>query len=95
MLKKKEKCFSKPNSLNPDKVALDDIKDDIILIQFKIVSKDSERTLNTISFLNLPLSKAMDPNVMTLQEIMIKFNGGGKRDFMPYNKSILTRVLAP
>ena len=72
----------------------DDIKDDIILIQFKLVSKESEKTMNTISFLNIPLTKQNDPNITTIQEIMIKFNGV-KRDFMPYNKSILTRVLAP
>ena len=42
------------------------------------------------------MSKAYDTNLHTLQDILIKFNQtGAKREFMPYNKSILTRVLAP
>ena len=73
-------------------------------IQFKLVEKNSFKTLNTFSFINVPLAKVQDNNLTTLLEILNKFKkqanpkGGSKKknqnDFIPYNKSILTRVIA-
>lgn len=80
----------------------EEVKDDIVLIQLKLVNSDSDKLHNTISFINMPLSKANDPNIQTLQDILIKFKAApsnnaipSKKDFIPYNKSILTRILAP
>ena len=50
------------------------IKDDVILIQFKLVKKDTCKLLNTLSFVNLPLSKSTDINMSTLIEIINKQN---------------------
>ena len=66
VLKNKEKQINATNNGGSNSKAPavgEDIKDDIILIQFRIVSKESERNLNTISFLNVPLSKAHDSNL--------------------------------
>lgn len=81
-----------------------ELKEDVLLIQFKLVEKSSYKTINTFSFINIPLSKTHDNNVTTLIEIMKKFKrqsflkGAAKRkaqsEFIPYNKSILTRVIA-
>ena len=72
-----------------------------MVMQFKLVCKNSFRTLNTFTFINVPLQRLADNNVSTLLEIMKKFKkpqrptaNKGKSDFMPYNKSILTRVIA-
>lgn len=70
------------------------IKDDLILIQFKIVKKDSLKTHNTFSFINVPTLKLSDINLATLFEIINKSSGGKQnKDFLPYNKSILTRIM--
>jgi hypothetical protein len=71
-----------------------------------LIEKSSFKTLNTFSFINVPLAKIQDNNVSTLMEILNKFKkqsnlkGANKKksasanDFIPYNKSILTRVIA-
>ena len=83
-----------------------ELKEDVLLIQFKLVDKGSYRTINTFNFVNLPLAKLQDNNVSTLIEILNKLkklSGLGpylskKRtntnDFIPFRKSILTRVMA-
>ena len=81
-----------------------ELKEDILVIQFKLVDKSNYKTLNTFSFINVPLSKIQDNNVSTLLEILNKFkkqqelkSAKSKRnnnEFIPYNKSILTRVIA-
>lgn len=70
-------------------MSLRTVKDDVCLIQVKLVNRTSQETLNTLSFVNLPQSrhKARDPNLQALEEI-IKVS-----KFMPYNKSLLTRVM--
>jgi hypothetical protein len=94
----------------PDGVDLLNIKDDIILMQFKLVHKETLKTHNTMSFVNLPATKLADANVATLLEILSKQNKASsakqvvgapylpkankEATFMPYNKSILTRVIA-
>ena len=59
--------------------------------------------MNTFSFINVPLAKVQDNNITTLLEIMNKFKKQSNMktskkknntDFIPYNKSILTRVMA-
>lgn len=59
--------------------------------------------MNTFSFINVPLAKVQDNNITTLLEIMNKFKKQSNmklskkksnNDFIPYNKSILTRVMA-
>jgi hypothetical protein len=79
-----------------------ELKEDLLLIQFKLIDKRNFKTVNTFSFINVPLAKITDCNVNTLLEIMKKSKkmqrqGGKKKmkpDFLPFNKSILTRVLA-
>ena len=94
----------------PDGVDLLNIKDDIILMQFKLVNKETLKTHNTMSFVNLPATKLADANVSTILEILQKQNKAAQAKqqagapylpklnkeatFMPYNKSILTRVIA-
>lgn len=56
--------------------------------------------MNTISFLNVPLSKITDPNISVLLDVVTKLKSStsanlNKKDFLPYNKSILTRIIAP
>ena len=39
-----------------------------------------------------------DPNIVTLHEILIKLKNpvsNNKKEYLPYNKSILTRLIAP
>ena len=72
------------------------IKDDLALVQFKLVHKDTLLTHNTFSFLNVPTSKISDVNIRTLSEIVGKYLGDvkpAKNEFIPYNRSILTRIL--
>lgn len=73
------------------------------MIQFKLVNKTTYKTLNTFTFINTPLVKINDNNVSTLLEILKKFKKqtlpAGKKtklknEFLPYNKSILTRVIS-
>jgi hypothetical protein len=104
---------------------LQNIKDDIILIQFKLVKKQNMRTHNVQTFINVPSSKIHDVNLQTLIEIVQKQNQRNakapgsnlpplnknvpslaktkvnrknaaadvEKQFLPYNKSILTRIL--
>jgi len=81
---------------------LNNIKDDIVMIQFKLVRKDTLKTQNTFSFVNMPASKSADINIVTLSEIVQKQNvnslknrRANREQFLPYNKSILTRILFP
>ena len=57
-----------------DSVDLVNIKDDIILMQFKLVNKHTLKTHNTFSFVNVPSTKMQDTNVSTLMEIIQKQN---------------------
>ena len=50
-----------------------ELKEDILLVQFKLVEKDSYKTINTFSFINIPLAKLQDNNVTTLVEVLNKF----------------------
>ena len=43
------------------------------MIQFKLVNKENEKLFNTISFINVPIAKASDPNIAVLHDILIKF----------------------
>lgn len=90
---------------------LKNIKDDVVIMQFKLVRKDTMKIMNTQTFVNLPTTKASDINVSTLIEIIQKMNTtlgqqannanqkkqskGKDQQFLPYNKSILTRILYP
>ena len=56
---------------NPD---LKNIKDDVVIMQFKVVRKDTLKILNTQTFVNVPISKMNDINVSTLMEIIHKQN---------------------
>jgi hypothetical protein len=75
-----------------------ELKEDVLIMQFKLVKKSDYKTVNTFTFLNLPLAKQTDNNVAILLEILMKFKNKKtklkKPDFLPYNKSILTRVIA-
>ena len=62
-------------------------------MQFKLVKKSTLRVQNTISFVNLPTSRQSDVNMAMLSEIINKQTLKKAKDFMPYNKSILTRIL--
>ena len=57
------------NAENPD---LKNIKDDVVIMQFKVVRKDTLKILNTQTFVNVPISKMNDINVSTLMEIIHK-----------------------
>ena len=50
-----------------------ELKEDLIVIQFKLVDKISYKTENTFSFINLPMAKIQDNNIGTLLEILKKF----------------------
>ena len=92
-----------------DALYLKNIKDDIILIQFKLMRRGTMKVVNTISFLNLPITKSSDINIATLFEILAKQqkmsggrpsssirgakNGRENHQFLPVNKSILTRIM--
>ena len=80
-----------------------ELKEDLLVIQFKLVNKNTYKTLNTFTFINTPLVKINDNNVSTLLEILKKFKKQtvpsgkkqkAKNEFLPYNKSILTRVIS-
>jgi len=51
----KESDYSETSILQGQKEF--EIKDDVILIQFKLVENNKYKTINTFSFLNLPLKK--------------------------------------
>ena len=42
---------------NPQPYRETELKEDILLIQFKLVDKQSYRTINTFNFINMPLAK--------------------------------------
>jgi hypothetical protein len=64
-------------------------------MQFKIVRRDTLKTQNTITFINLPALKMNDVNITTLTEILSKQKTphANAKKFLPYNKSILTRIV--
>ena len=53
-------------------IDLKNIKDDIVIMQFKLVRKDTMKIINTQSFINVPTSKMGDINISTLLEIIQK-----------------------
>ena len=64
-----------PSKLNDqENLDLKNIKDDIVIMQFKLVKKDSMKIINTQTFINLPISKISDINISTLTEIIQKQN---------------------
>lgn len=70
------------------------IKDDVALIQFKLVNRNTSEVTNTISFINVPESKQSDANLVNLLEIIQKQSmSGNHKTYLPFNKSILTRVI--
>lgn len=74
--------------LSEDQLVYDNIKNDVVLIQFKLVSDC--QTLNTISFVNLHCD-SQDINATNLNKVFQSMKQPG--EFVPYNKSILTRIL--
>jgi len=64
-------------------------------MQFKLVRKDTLKTQNTITFINIPASKINDVNIVTLTEILGKQKNPSTNanKFLPYNKSIMTRII--
>lgn len=50
-----------------------ELKEDLLVIQFKLVNKHTYKTQNTFSFINTPLAKVSDNNISTLLEILKKF----------------------
>jgi len=62
-------------------------------MQFKLVRRDTLEAWNTLTFINLPQSKVVDVNLVTIQEVIAKQKRETKSNFIPYNKSILTRVI--
>ena len=90
------------NEIDLENLDLNNIKNDIIMIQFKLVRKDTLKTFNTHTFINVPSSKQADINLSTLNEIVSKQSAvktvrqkSKKDQFLPFNKSILTRILFP
>ena len=90
------------NEIDLENLDLNNIKNDIIMIQFKLVRKDTMKTFNTQTFINVPSSKQGDINLATLNEIVAKQSAqkavkakSRKDTFLPFNKSILTRILFP
>lgn len=51
---------------------LRNIKDDVVIMQFKLVRKDTMKILNTQTYVNVPISKMHDINLTTLFEIIHK-----------------------
>jgi len=101
------KATNNASAADAENSDLKNIKDDTVIMQFKLVRKDTMKIMNTQTFINLPISKTSDINISTLMEIIQKQNSsvsaqqqkrsGAKKDsqFLPYNKSILTRILYP
>ena len=66
------------------------------MIQLKITPRDQpHKKGNTLTFVNLPLAYSMDTNVVTLLDVLAKVKKDSAKQYIPYNKSILTRILAP
>ena len=57
-------------NIDVDNVDLKNIKDDIVIMQFKLVRKDTMKIVNTQTFVNCPTSKLNDTNISTLVEII-------------------------
>lgn len=77
-----------------DAVELQNIKEDVVMIQFKLVHRETLSTANTFTFVNVPATG--DVNTQTLAEILSKLNLAQKKrasDYLPYNKSVMTRIL--
>ena len=51
---------------------MQNIKNDLILVQFKLVNKQTMKPMNLISFVNMPATKCADINIQTLTEIISK-----------------------
>ena len=64
-------------NLSEEFIEESNIKDDIALIQYKLVRTSTLKTVNTISFVNLPASKMQDVNARILSEIVSKYNENG------------------
>ena len=98
-----KQTMSNPKDADNEAIELENIKDDVCLIQFKLVHKFTLKQVNTFSFINMPSNKASDINLEILQEILSKqsqkrtyakrVSSAIHRDYLPYNKSILTRIL--
>jgi len=71
----------------------EDMKDEILMFQFKLSNRESAKFFKSFTFLNLPLSAMHDPNLLVLQDVLIRLNQEHE-DFLPLNKSILTKILA-
>ena len=63
---------AKSQQTEEEALDLQNIKEDLIVMQFKIVRKETLKTQNTITFINLPASKMNDVNIVTLTEILSK-----------------------
>ena len=59
-----------PKDADGESIDLKNIKDDVVIMQFKLVRKDTMKIVNTQTFVNLPTSKMNDINVSTLNEII-------------------------
>lgn len=57
-------------NMDDENLDLKNIKDDIIMMQFKLVRKDTMKVVNTHTYVNLPTSKMNDINSSTLIEII-------------------------
>jgi len=55
-----------------ENVDLRNIKDDVVIMQFKLVRKTTMKVINTQTFVNMPTSKMNDVNSSTLMEIIYK-----------------------
>ncbi len=88
-------CFSLANIRNklisPKKNQ--ELKEDLILVQLRLFNTNTGKVKNTFSFLNMPLARSQDPNMVTLIEILTKMNAGASKTYLPFNKSILTRLI--
>ena len=63
-----------PQPVDGNAIDLQNIKDDVVIMQFKLVRKDAMKVVNTHTFINLPISKMHDINISTLLEIVHKQN---------------------
>ena len=64
-------------NLSEEFIEESNIKDDIALIQYKLVRTSTLKTVNTFSFVNLPASTMQDVNARILSEIVSKYNENG------------------
>lgn len=59
-------------ALGNENADLKNIKDDVVIMQFKLVKKENMKIINTQTFVNVPTSKISDINISTLMEIIQK-----------------------